>query len=100
MDPRGNTIKKQHGIKAGVGMRRFATVSMALIVISLCAALPALAENNTCTNRQDVCFAYCERNYQNAPKCQETCRQLLAECLSNGCWDSRITAKRCGLIKH
>jgi hypothetical protein len=81
-------------------MQRFARVGLALIVLSLIAAPAARAENNTCTNRQDVCFAYCERNYQNAPRCLTACRQLLAGCLSNGCWDSRITAKRCGLIKQ
>ena len=23
----------------------------------------------TCTERQQVCFAYCEKTYKNAPKC-------------------------------
>lgn len=56
--------------------------------------------SQTCTERQQVCFAYCEKTYKNAPKCTDACKNYLAECLSTGCWESRVTAKRCGFTKQ
>ena len=54
----------------------------------------------TCTERQQVCFAYCEKTYKNAPKCTDACKKYLAECLSTGCWESNVTAQRCGFGKQ
>ena len=54
----------------------------------------------TCTDRQQVCYAYCEKTYKNAPKCTDACKNYLAECLSTGCWESKVSAKRCGFAKQ
>jgi hypothetical protein len=53
----------------------------------------------TCTDRQQVCFAYCVKNYNNAPPCRASCAQLLATCMSTGCWNSKVTAQQCGITK-
>jgi hypothetical protein len=85
--------------EASMGL--FAKTALLVAAVTLAAAaLPARAETNTCTNRREVCFAYCEKNYDNAPRCIDTCRRLHSECMSNGCWDSKITAKRCGLTRQ
>jgi len=77
--------------------RLFGSTLLAALVLGALAASPALAI--TCTDRQGVCFAYCEKNYHNAPNCRAVCGQLLATCMSTGCWESRVTAKRCGIDK-
>ena len=40
-------------------------------------AAPTFAANQTCTERQQVCFAYCEKTYNNAPKCTDACKEYL-----------------------
>src|SRR5258708_6457557 len=54
----------------------------------------------TCPERQQVCCAYCEKTYKNAPKCLDACKTYLAECLCTGCWESKVTAKRCDFTKQ
>ncbi len=54
----------------------------------------------TCTDRKGVCLAYCDKHYHRAPKCTAVCEDLLNECMSSGCWESKITAKRCGISKR
>jgi hypothetical protein len=54
----------------------------------------------TCTDRQQVCFRYCEKNYANVARCKATCAQLLNNCTSSGCWESKVTARQCGIIKQ
>lgn len=61
---------------------------------------PTFAANQTCTERQQVCFAYCEKTYNNAPKCTDACKDYLAKCMATGCWESKVTAKRCGFAKQ
>ncbi len=61
---------------------------------------PTFAANQTCTERQQVCFAYCEKTYNNAPKCTDACKDYLAKCMATGCWESKVTAKRCGFGKQ
>jgi hypothetical protein len=73
-----------------------ASVPIATVVLAS-AALPAGASAETCTNRQLICFDYCARNYNDAPRCVDGCKHLLAQCFSTGCWESKITARRCGL---
>jgi hypothetical protein len=70
----------------------------ALVAIFSITATSAFAI--TCTDRQQVCFAYCEKNYKNAPKCRTVCGVLLNKCMSTGCWESKVTAKRCGISKQ
>ena len=67
------------------------------IILSICA--PTRSYAITCTDRQQVCFAYCEKNYANAPACRATCGQLLSTCMSTGCWESKVTAEQCGITK-
>jgi NADH:ubiquinone oxidoreductase subunit 6 (subunit J) len=71
-----------------------------LVAIYLGAVATAPAFAMTCTDRQQVCFAYCVKNYNNAPPCRATCGQLLATCMSTGCWDSKVTARQCGITKQ
>ena len=72
--------------------------SLAAIVLAALAATPAHAI--TCTDRQKVCFAYCEKNYHNAPRCRAACDGLLQTCMSTGCWESKVTARQCGITKQ
>jgi hypothetical protein len=67
-------------------------------LLSAAATPPALAM--TCTERQQTCFAFCEKNRHNSPQCRGVCAGLLDTCMSTGCWESRITAKRCGISKQ
>jgi hypothetical protein len=78
-------------------MRRVFWLSV-LVASSAITASSAFAI--TCTDRQQVCFAYCEKNYNNAPNCRATCGILLSKCMSTGCWESKVTAKRCGISRQ
>lgn len=53
----------------------------------------------TCTDREQVCFAYCDL-HNPGPRCKPVCRELLNKCMSTGCWESKITAKRCGISRQ
>jgi hypothetical protein len=66
-------------------------------VVPASAALSSGSSAETCTNRQAICFDYCAKNYNDAPRCDDGCKRLLAQCISTGCWESKITARRCGL---
>jgi hypothetical protein len=61
-------------------------------------ASPALAV--TCSDRQQICFDYCDHMYFGSPRCLGTCVHLLRQCKATGCWDSRITGRRCGIIRR
>ena len=74
-----------------------ATLLLVLLVITF-ATTPALA--TTCSERRQVCLAYCEKNHHNVPKCVGVCDALLNTCISTGCWESKITAKRCGISRQ
>jgi hypothetical protein len=76
----------------------FGTSLLVALVMNALAATPTFAI--TCTDRKQVCFAYCEKNHHNAPKCRSVCEGLLNNCMSTGCWESKITAKRCGISKQ
>lgn len=75
------------------------TISLLGFFYSSAMTAPTFAAQ-TCTDRQQVCFAYCEKTNKSAPKCTDACKNYLAECLSTGCWESRVTAKRCGFAKQ
>jgi hypothetical protein len=66
-------------------------------ILSISATTPSHAI--TCSDRQQVCFRYCEKNYANAPRCRAVCGQLLSTCMSTGCWESKVTARQCGITK-
>ena len=75
------------------------TIHVIMLAAFFCGlAKPAFA--TTCTERQQVCYAYCEKTYNNAPKCKEACKNYLAQCMSTGCWESNVTARRCGFDKR
>jgi hypothetical protein len=94
------------GANAGPGtprsvVRGVADLAMLLLVatiLSISAATPSHAI--TCSDRQQVCFRYCEKNYANAPRCRAVCGQLLSTCMSTGCWESKVTARQCGITKQ
>ena len=82
-------------------MRRHFGMIMLIGVFHLhAAAMPTFAAAQTCTGRQQVCFAYCEKNYNNAPKCRDACGDYMNICMSTGCWESKVTAKRCGFARQ
>jgi len=80
------------------GARRVAFLVLGASFLSSFATTPSHAI--TCSDRQQVCFRYCEKNYANAPRCRATCGQLLSTCLSTGCWESKVTARQCGITKQ
>ncbi len=70
-------------------------------IMALCLALlPTMASAGTCTERQQVCLAYCAKNYNNAPKCLEACSNYRTDGLSTGCFETKITAKQCGFTRR
>jgi hypothetical protein len=80
-------------------MRCLFGVSLIIVAFNISiAATSALAA--TCTERQQVCFAYCEKTYKNAPKCRDACSDYHKKCILTGCWESNVTAKRCGFSKQ
>jgi len=72
----------------------------AAYIVGICyfaaGAAPVLAAGQTCTERRQVCLAYCEKTYHNSPKCAKACVEFHKTCLATGCWESKVTAKRCG----
>ena len=70
------------------------------IVFLFTSSAPTFAASQTCTERQEVCFAYCEKTYKNSPKCINACKAYLGICLSTGCWESKVSAKRCSFVKR
>jgi hypothetical protein len=76
----------------------FALSLLTAILLGVVEPVPSYAI--TCTDRQQVCFAYCVKNYHNAPPCRASCAQLLATCMSTGCWNSKVTAQQCGITKQ
>jgi hypothetical protein len=71
---------------------------LAATILNISATTPSHAI--TCSDRQQVCFRYCEKSYANAPRCRATCGQLLNICMSTGCWESKVTARQCGITKR
>lgn len=65
-------------------------------LIGLALGAPLTARAASCSDRKQVRLAYCEKQYHNAPRCLGKCDELLAECRATGCWNSTVTAKRCG----
>jgi hypothetical protein len=51
----------------------------------------------TCSDRIQVCDRYCIRSMNDSPGCHSKCKEIRQECLSTGCWESKITAKQCGI---
>jgi hypothetical protein len=78
--------------------RRIRAIELVGAFYILTASGPAFAA--TCTERQKVCYAYCEKTYNNAPKCTDACKDYFSQCMSTGCWESKVTAKRCGFDKQ
>lgn len=82
-------------------MRRFLTISLLVGAFGVYIdAISTSAFAMTCSDRQQVCFAYCEKNYGGSPRCRGVCGELLGECMATGCWESRVTAKRCGITRQ
>ena len=82
----------------GSAMRDVRRVGFIILVFWQIA--PGVAATQSCTDRQQVCFAYCEKSYNNAESCRRACGDYLRECMSTGCWESRVAAKRCGFSKQ
>jgi len=74
----------------------FATGVLLAILITM---TTATTRAMTCTDREQVCFAYCDK-HNPGPRCKPVCRELLSNCMSTGCWESKITAKRCGIDRQ
>ena len=81
-------------------MQRFISAIFLIMIFCFSTATTPTFAAQTCTERQQVCFAYCEKTYKNAPKCTNACKDYLRMCLSTGCWESSVAAKRCGFTKQ
>ena len=81
-------------------LRRTRTALLLLVATILDIAATTPSHAITCSSRQQVCFRYCEKNYANAPRCRAACGQLLSTCMSTGCWESKVTARQCGITKR
>jgi hypothetical protein len=64
------------------------------------AILPSAASAGSCSDRKKVCFGYCQKSRGGMPKCLAVCEGYLRECLSSGCWESKIVAKQCGFSRN
>jgi hypothetical protein len=68
-----------------------------------CALLLAVsqsAEAITCSERLQVCYGYCAKSMGDSPGCHAKCRQFHQECMSSGCWESRVVAKQCSFTRQ
>jgi hypothetical protein len=65
---------------------------------ALLSASPASA--GSCSERKKVCFGYCQKSRGAMPQCFSVCEGYLRECLSSGCWESKIVAKQCGFSRN
>lgn len=77
---------------------RIGSVCGVLVAAGL--AGPAFAAPKTCTGRQKVCLDYCAKNYAKSPGCTSNCGDSINECMSTGCWSSKLVAKECGFAKQ
>ena len=82
-------------------VRRAGSIAAVLLATTILSTFTATQSHAiTCSDRQQVCFRYCEKNYANAPRCRAVCGQLLSTCMSTGCWESKVTARQCGITKQ
>jgi hypothetical protein len=63
-------------------------------------SLTGPAEAKSCSERMQVCRGYCAKSLSNSPACLAKCGEFRQECLSSGCWESRIVAKECGFNRQ
>jgi hypothetical protein len=72
------------------GSMRVVEVGALLLLL----ALSGIAQAKTCSDRLQVCNGYCVKSMGDNPRCHAKCRQLDQECMSSGCWESKIVAKQ------
>ena len=79
-------------------MRVILTLLVGISIVS--ATTPIIAKD--CTERQQVCFRYCDKSYQQKghEACRAACGSYMSVCQSTGCWESRVSAKECGFSKN
>jgi hypothetical protein len=78
----------------------FIVYSLLIGIGSLLSVMHPTFASNSCTDRQQVCQAYCEKTEPNSPGCLLVCKSYRDKCLSSGCWESKVAAKRCGFTKE
>ena len=54
----------------------------------------------TCSERLQVCHRYCIKSMADKPACHDKCQEIQGQCLSTGCWESKITARQCGIVRQ
>ena len=82
-------------------MRRLLRASVAASVIgAISLALIGPAEAKSCSERMLVCRGYCAKTLNDSPACLAKCGEYRQECLSSGCWESRVVAKECGFNRQ
>ena len=69
-------------------------------LITALLAAPTTSFANSCSERQQVCLGYCAKSYNNAPRCLTACSNYMNECISTGCWESKIVSKQCGFTRR
>jgi hypothetical protein len=73
----------------------FAAGAIAALMLS---TGPAAAKS--CSDRLKVCQGYCAKSFGGSPACLAKCDQYREECLSSGCWESKVVAKECGFARQ
>ena len=58
------------------------------------------ADAKSCSERMLVCRGYCAKTLNDSPACLAKCGEYRQECLSSGCWESRVVAKECGFARQ
>lgn len=58
------------------------------------------AEAKSCSDRLKTCQGYCAKSSGGSPACLAKCGEYRQECLSSGCWESKIVAKECGFARQ
>ena len=71
---------------------------LACLAITLSGTRPLHA--GSCSGGLKVCNAYCQKNYDGHFRCLQACQGHFQDCMSTGCWESRVTARRCGFARE
>ena len=82
-------------------MRRRGRWSAATLAVgALLFAFFGPAAAMSCSERLQICHGYCIKSMADRPGCHDKCREFHAQCLSSGCWESRVVAKQCNFVRQ
>ena len=72
------------------------TLAAGALTLVICGPASAI----TCSERLQVCHRYCIKSMADKPACHDKCQEIQGQCLSTGCWESKITARQCGIVRQ